>query len=109
MPWTGLFPSDELKAGQARLVEVGSLRLCVVNCKGQLHVIDDTCTHEDYSLSEGDVWEEECEIECPKHASSFSLVSGEPTTLPATRPVKVYPGRVEEGMIQADLPDLEQQ
>ena len=33
---------------------------------------------------------EECEIECWKHGSSFSLATGEPLTLPATRPVPVY-------------------
>ena len=32
-----------------------------------------TCSHADYSLSEGDVWEDEREIECPKHGSTFSL------------------------------------
>ena len=49
-----------------------------------------TCSHADYSLSEGDVWEDEREIECPKHGSTFSLMTGEPQTLPATQPVPVY-------------------
>ena len=40
------------------------------------------CSHEDYSLAEGEVWEDECEIECPKHGSTFSLTTGEPQTLP---------------------------
>ena len=40
------------------------------------YVVGDECSHEDYSLSEGDVWEDECEIECPKHGSTFSLATG---------------------------------
>ena len=36
------------------------------------------------------MWEDECEIECPKHGSTFSLRTGEPQTLPATRPVPLY-------------------
>jgi 3-phenylpropionate/trans-cinnamate dioxygenase ferredoxin subunit len=67
----------------------------VVNIEGAFYVIDDQCTHADYSLSEGDVWEEEREIECPAHGSTFSLVTGEPQSLPATRPVRVYDVRVE--------------
>ena len=51
------------------------------------YAIGDTCSHADFSLSEGDVWDDEREIECPKHGSTFSLVTGEPQTLPATQPV----------------------
>ena len=31
----------------------------------------------------------------PTHGSTFSLVTGEPQSLPATRPVRVYDVRVE--------------
>lgn len=103
MSWTLLIAATEVAPGQARLVEVGGLRLCVANCAGTVRVVDDTCTHEDYSLSEGEVFEDLCEIECPKHASCFSLETGEPTCLPATHPVRVYPARVEAGMVEADL------
>ena len=54
------------------------------------YAIGDTCSHADFSLSEGDVWPDELEIECPKHGSTFSLTTGEPQTLPATQPVPVY-------------------
>ena len=32
----------------------------------------------------------EREIECPQHGSVFSLVTGEPDSLPATQPVPVF-------------------
>ena len=35
-------------------------------------------------------WADECEIECAKHGSTFDLRTGEPCSLPATRPVPVY-------------------
>jgi 3-phenylpropionate/trans-cinnamate dioxygenase ferredoxin component len=103
MPWVDLVPASEIPPGHARLVEMGVERLCIVNCAGTYHVIDDTCTHENYSLSEGEVWEDVCEIECPQHASTFDLATGEATCLPATRPVRVYQARVEEGVVQADM------
>jgi 3-phenylpropionate/trans-cinnamate dioxygenase ferredoxin subunit len=37
------------------------------------------------------------EIECWKHGSTFSLVSGEPQALPATQPVPVYEVAVRDG------------
>ena len=38
-----------------------------------------------------------------KHGSSFSLETGEPLTLPATRPVPVYDVRVLDGDIVLTL------
>ncbi|HUV10731.1 MAG TPA: Rieske 2Fe-2S domain-containing protein, partial [Acidimicrobiia bacterium] len=56
-----------------------------------------------YSLSEGDVWTEECEIECPKHGSTFSLTTGEAQTLPATKPIPVYEVRVDGDDVMVTL------
>ena len=51
--------------------------VAVFNADGELFAIDDTCTHQDASLSEG--WLEDCMIECPLHAASFDLRTGKPT------------------------------
>jgi 3-phenylpropionate/trans-cinnamate dioxygenase ferredoxin component len=80
----------DVETGSARRFDVDGHRLCVVHIGDDFYVIDDTCSHADYSLSEGDIWEDDLEIECPKHGSTFSLETGEPATLPATQPVRVY-------------------
>ncbi len=85
----------DLEPGSVRRFDVNGHRLCVVRLGDDWYALDDTCSHADYSLSEGDVWEDEREIECPKHGSTFSLVTGEPQTLPATRPVRAYEVKVE--------------
>jgi 3-phenylpropionate/trans-cinnamate dioxygenase ferredoxin subunit len=51
------------------------------------------------SLSEGEVWSDEREIECPKHGSTFSVETGEPVTLPATQPVPVFRAEVADGKV----------
>jgi 3-phenylpropionate/trans-cinnamate dioxygenase ferredoxin subunit len=86
---------DDLEPGTAKRVDVDGLRLAVVRIGDDWYAIADTCSHADESLSEGDVWPDEREIECPKHGSTFSLLTGEPQTLPATRGVPVYEVRVE--------------
>jgi 3-phenylpropionate/trans-cinnamate dioxygenase ferredoxin subunit len=86
---------EDVNPGTAHRFDVDGHRLCVVNIGGDFYVIGDECSHADYSLSEGDVWEDEREIECPAHGSTFSLVTGEPQTLPATRPVPIYAVRVD--------------
>ena len=57
------------------------------------------------SLSEGEVDPDERTIECWKHGSQFVLATGEPLSLPATRPVPVYDVRVDDGQIVVVLPD----
>jgi 3-phenylpropionate/trans-cinnamate dioxygenase ferredoxin subunit len=94
----------DVAPGSAKRVDVGSYRLAVVRIGDDWYVIDDECSHADYSLSEGDVWEEEREIECPKHGSTFSLETGEPQTLPATQPVRVYEVRVEGDDVIVKVP-----
>ena len=86
---------NDVAPGTSRRVDVAGLRIAVVRIGDDWYAIADRCSHADESLSEGDVWTDEREIECPKHGSTFSLLTGEPQTLPATRAVPVYEVRVE--------------
>jgi 3-phenylpropionate/trans-cinnamate dioxygenase ferredoxin subunit len=81
---------DELAPGEARRFDVERERICLVRIGDDFYAIGDTCSHEDYSLAEGEIFEDELEIECWRHGSAFSLKTGEPSTLPATQPVPVY-------------------
>jgi 3-phenylpropionate/trans-cinnamate dioxygenase ferredoxin subunit len=69
--------------------------VCLVRLDDDVYAIGDTCSHADVSLADGDVDPDEKLIECWKHGSNFSLVTGEPDTLPAVVPVPVYEVRVE--------------
>ena len=111
MPEVRACAVDDVAAGTAHRVDVDGHRLCVVRLAGgtsggpdDWYVLNDRCSHADYSLSEGDVWDDEREIACPKHGSTFSLCTGEPQTLPATRPVPVYTVRVDGDDVYVELP-----
>jgi 3-phenylpropionate/trans-cinnamate dioxygenase ferredoxin component len=86
---------DEIEPGTARRFEVGRHGICVVRIGDDFYAIGDQCSHANFSLSDGEVYTEEREIECWKHGSTFSLVDGKPQTLPATKAVPVYDVRVE--------------
>ena len=85
----------DLAPGTARCFAVDGHKIALVRIDDDFYAIDDTCSHADYSLSEGDVWTDEREIECPKHGSTFSLETGEPATLPATQPVRAYDVKID--------------
>jgi 3-phenylpropionate/trans-cinnamate dioxygenase ferredoxin subunit len=87
---------DDLPTVGAAQAVIGGLRVAIVrDSAGDIHAIDDTCSHANVSLSEGDV--EDGEIECWLHGSRFDLRSGKPTGLPATTPIAVYPVKVDGG------------
>lgn len=95
---------DELTDGQARRFDVAGHRIAVVRLGDDVHAIGDRCSHADISLAEGEVWAEQCKIECWKHGSSFSLLTGEPDTLPAINPVPVYEVRLAGHDVQVVIP-----
>ena len=98
-----LFPLDELEPGTARRADIGGVLVALVRIEDDVYAIGDTCTHADVSLSDGDVWCDELELECPKHGSAFSLTSGEPSTLPATQAVPVYEAVVIDGHVHVTI------
>jgi 3-phenylpropionate/trans-cinnamate dioxygenase ferredoxin subunit len=87
---TRLCTLDELEPGTARRFDVDGRAIAVVRLGDDVYAIGDTCSHANISLSEGEVHAGDRTIECWKHGSEFSLVTGEPETLPATQPVPVY-------------------
>ncbi|MEU5836776.1 MULTISPECIES: non-heme iron oxygenase ferredoxin subunit [Streptomyces] len=83
----------ELEEDTPLRVELGGVPVSVVRTDGEVFAINDICSHANVSLSEGDV--EDCMIECWLHGSRFDLRTGKPSGLPATRPVPVYPVKIE--------------
>jgi 3-phenylpropionate/trans-cinnamate dioxygenase ferredoxin subunit len=96
---------DELEPGTARRVEVAGRPVAIVAIGDEVFAIGDTCSHEEASLAEGELWPEECEIECPKHGSTFDLRTGEPQTLPATAPVPVLRASVDGDDVVVEVPE----
>ena len=95
---------DEVEPGTARRFDVAGHRIALVRIGDDFYAIGDRCSHADFSLSDGDVFEDDLEIECWKHGSAFSLTTGEPQSLPAVRPVPVYTVRIEGDDVMVVLP-----
>ena len=93
---------DDLAIDSASLIETGGLKLAVVRFEDEILIIGDTCSHADYSLSAGELDIDEKTLECEKHGAVFSLASGEPECLPATKPVPTYVAVVRDGTVYVD-------
>jgi len=93
---------EDLVPVQLKQVKVGDVLICLARAEdGEWYAISDTCSHEAYSLSEGDVWG--CDVECPLHASRFNLRTGEPDQLPAVKPVATYPVTVRADGVYVEV------
>jgi 3-phenylpropionate/trans-cinnamate dioxygenase ferredoxin subunit len=94
---------DDLPPGAKRVVTWEDLEIGVVNCGGDILAIEDRCSHDDGDLMEGDVDEESCSVECPRHGSVFDLRTGKPLNLPAYVPIDTFPVSVEGGVIKVEV------
>ena len=99
---------DEIEDGSARRFVIDGIPVAVVRIGDDVYAIGDVCSHANVSLSGGEVWCDEREIECPKHGSTFSLETGEPSTLPATQPVPVFDASVVDGQVVVEITGAEE-
>jgi len=94
----------DVASGEAKCFPIGRGGIALVRIDDAFYAVDDTCTHQKVSLSEGEVHTDRLEIECWKHGSCFSLIDGTPHSLPATRPVTVYEVRIDDDDVLVELP-----
>ena len=94
---------QELPPGSMRLVEWEDLEIGVFNCAGTVYAIEDRCSHDDGPLVEGELDEETCTVECPRHGSRFDLKTGKPITLPAYVPVDTFAVVIDDDVIKLEV------
>lgn len=101
MTWHPACDLDTLAIGTPRGVRVARVGICLVRTADGVLAVRDECTHGAVPLSDGDV--DGCTIECWMHGSRFDLRDGAALNLPATEPVRTFPIRVMEGIVQVDI------
>lgn len=99
-------PADELPEGESLLVDSddsgATEDIAIFHAEdGTFYALQDECTHEVASLSDG--WIEGCEVECPIHSSSFDLRSGKALCMPATVDARTYKVNVVDGYLELDI------
>src|SRR6202165_5040308 len=85
-------------------VEVDGEPICLIHAEDDnFYAIGDTCTHEEDSLCEGELWD--MSVECPRHGSRFDVRTGKVTGLPAVIPAKTYPVTIQNGDVYVEVGD----
>jgi nitrite reductase/ring-hydroxylating ferredoxin subunit len=93
--------ASALAPGAMKRIDVRGRRILLANVDGRYCAADDTCTHEEASLSTG-VLQGEL-VKCPLHGSRFNVCTGKALEEPAEENLRTYPVRLEGGRILIDL------
>lgn len=104
--WTKITSTASLPEGRGLRIEAGEHRVALFRIGDEVHAIGDRCSHAEASLAEGDLFD--TEIECPRHGAAFDIGTGQPVSLPATKPVPVYQTKIEDGDLFLLLDDQEE-
>jgi 3-phenylpropionate/trans-cinnamate dioxygenase ferredoxin subunit len=92
---------NQLESGKPVKLEKAGKTICVTRVGDEVFAMDDTCTHSEASLSEGDVTD--FKIECWLHGAEFDLRTGEAITLPANIALETYPVRIEANSVTVEI------
>lgn len=99
--WVEVAADDALAPGQMRAFSHAGRRLLHVFTADRHYVLDEMCTHEDYSLALGCIKGDR--IKCSLHGSHFDLATGAALDEPADAPLRTYPVRLADGKVWARL------
>jgi 3-phenylpropionate/trans-cinnamate dioxygenase ferredoxin subunit len=91
----------DLPCGTMTCVELGGQRILIANVDGVFYATDDTCSHEEASLSGGSLQGDL--VKCPLHGSRFSLRTGAAMEDPAEEPLRCHAVQVEDGVVLVEI------
>ncbi len=100
--WLPVAPATDIAPGDYASVEVDGAFVAVYNIGGEFFAIDDVCTHDGGGLAGGQI--EDHQVVCPRHGARFCLRTGKALTPPAYEPVRSYPTRVNDGIVEVAAP-----
>lgn len=102
MRFVDIAKAGELREGTMRRFDVAGRRILLANVGGRLCAVDDSCTHEEASLSTGVLKGEF--VKCPLHNSRFNVCTGKAMEEPAEEDLRTYPVREEGGRVLIGVP-----
>ena len=101
MPLTRICNSSDLSPGDMLRFEGGPEPILVSNVDGDFFAVQDTCSHDEWSLADGDL--EGDVVECTLHWAKFCVRTGKVKALPACVPLRTFVTKIEGDDVFVDL------
>src|SRR5687768_18501247 len=93
--------ASEVKPGGVVAIDVQGTSIAIANVAGTYYAFDDTCTHAQCSLAQGDL--AGTTIACMCHGAEFDVRTGKVLAPPAPAPIKVYPIRINGDSLEIEV------
>lgn len=95
--------TTDIPDGKSKRVLIKRRPIAIFNCGGTYYALDDTCSHADASLAEGEFLAGQCQVACPLHGARFDIRSGDALSMPAVTPVGTYKVTVDGTAIMVEV------
>ena len=99
--WIYVCDKNEIDFEDLKSFEHQNKTYCIYHIKDGFFATDGICTHEDVSLENGIVIDDE--IECPMHQGVFNIKTGKVVLDPPCDDLKTFTIKVENDKIYIDL------
>ena len=99
--WHPVAPGGDAADGSLRRVVVEGRAVCIGRTGDGWVAFDDTCTHEECSLADGEL--DGTVVVCPCHGSEFDIRTGDVLSPPALDPLPIYEAREDDGTVVVRL------
>ncbi len=81
--------------------EIGGIGIVICRFRDEYFAIENRCSHALATFDEGRM--RGYRIMCPKHGATFDIRDGSCTGAPAKKPIRSFPLRITDGMIEVNL------
>ena len=95
--WMDTGVASEISDGTCKPIEIMGRQILVVRLGEEIYALSNICSHQFALMSDGYI--DGREIEFPLHQARFDIPSGRPLCPPATKPLRTFPVKVEDGTI----------
>jgi len=100
--WVRVAALADLAEGAAFAAKLGNRPIALYRLAGQIHALDDVCTHALALLSQGFI--EDGAVECPLHGARFDIATGRCLAPPASVDLRTYAVRVADDEVYVRAP-----
>lgn len=94
---------SDIAEGEVESFFIDGDAIAVCRVGGDFYAFRDECTHQRFTLSDGDLEGER--ITCCYHGAEFNVRTGEALCLPAVEPLETYPVKIDGDDILIKLDD----
>jgi nitrite reductase/ring-hydroxylating ferredoxin subunit len=100
--FTAVTAAQDIEEKNFSTFVVHGTSVAICRFRGEYFAIENRCSHAQSTFDDGRM--RGYRIICPLHGATFDIRDGSATSLPAIQPIRSFPLRIVDGMIEVAIP-----